>query len=530
MDYIEAFKNLKTNNKYSRKSPHKAILLLSIIEMYETNVLSNNMILYDDNLKQTFFKVWERTLKDEPLFHPEVYFPFWYMQSEEFWHIIPNRGCEDVLALMRDNNVKPSESKLIECVKYAELDDDLFFLMSLPSGRSSLKRVLLETYFDLSEKLIEKLAESPDNAIDYSASALSEYAKILSHENNPKTTICSDANSEIVKQFQKLDEDLQIVINIQYYSFLKSHRGERKLFKDVCPTVYDLIDIILNHPVKQVDLSPSFAFVYDNFLSDLKISLMSENNSMELVEKIEDALNLLRGNNQNVDDVTMVEESVKCPPDTTATVIKKVDDNVYIPDNISEQIISMGNRRGKPWTNEEEELITVLFKQGKDPIIIAELLKRSVISINMRLAKLGLIEYTYGQDADSYINTQTDTQRQLTSADFTIDNSRFRCSILNKYNERVFVSDGKLKYLNGNIYRLNLKDVCFTVKIMKFNGEVWMRGGKRIVAYPQSELYNVLDNAIDYAESVEDIKDAPSYKDCKLKVNGVWYNYNGDRC
>ena len=48
MDYIEAFKNLKTNNKYSRKSPHKAILLLTVIELYETNTVSENIIEYDD--------------------------------------------------------------------------------------------------------------------------------------------------------------------------------------------------------------------------------------------------------------------------------------------------------------------------------------------------------------------------------------------------------------------------------------------------------------------------------------------------
>ena len=54
MDYIEAFKNLKTNNKYSRKSPHKAVLLLTVIEMFENNSLTDNVICYDDILKNTF--------------------------------------------------------------------------------------------------------------------------------------------------------------------------------------------------------------------------------------------------------------------------------------------------------------------------------------------------------------------------------------------------------------------------------------------------------------------------------------------
>lgn len=141
MDYIEAVKNLKTNNKWGRKSPHKAVLMLTVIELYEKNILMENEIRYDETLKSTFLKIWNLVLPNEPLFHPEAYLPFWYLQSDNFWHIVPIRGKEDILSLMRDTNIKPSEAKLIDSVKYAELDEDLYFLMTLPSGRSSLKEL-----------------------------------------------------------------------------------------------------------------------------------------------------------------------------------------------------------------------------------------------------------------------------------------------------------------------------------------------------------------------------------------------------
>ncbi len=76
--------------------------------------------------------------------------------------------------------MKPSEAKLNDSVRCAELDEDLYFLMTLQSHRSSLKKVLLEIYTQLSEDEIDKLSESMDNAIDYSATALSEYKKIQS--------------------------------------------------------------------------------------------------------------------------------------------------------------------------------------------------------------------------------------------------------------------------------------------------------------------------------------------------------------
>ena len=75
MDYIEAVKNLKTNNKWGRKSPHKAVLMLTVIELYEKNILIDNEIRYDETLKSTFLKIWNLVLPDEPLFHPEAYLP-----------------------------------------------------------------------------------------------------------------------------------------------------------------------------------------------------------------------------------------------------------------------------------------------------------------------------------------------------------------------------------------------------------------------------------------------------------------------
>ena len=297
MDYIEAVKNLKTNNKWGRKSPHKAVLMLTVIELYEKNVLMDNEIRYDETLKSTFLKMWNMVLPNEPLFHPDAYLPFWYLQGDNFWHIVPIRGKEDILSLMRDTNIKPSEAKLVDSVKYAELDEDLYFLMTLPSGRSSLKKALLETYSTLTNKQIERLAESRDNAIDYSVTALSEYEKILSMNTTEKRMESTRVDDELVSQFQCLNEDVQLALNIVYFTFLKKHLNEREMFKEVCPTVYDLLDKIVNHPIKQGDIAPSFAFVYDNFLSDLKVALLSEDGSVELVDKIGEAIEILRGNN-----------------------------------------------------------------------------------------------------------------------------------------------------------------------------------------------------------------------------------------
>ena len=541
MDYIEAFKNLKTNNKWGRKSPHKAVLMLAVIELYEKNILTDNEIRYDDILKSTFLKTWNMVLPNEQLILPEAYLPFWYLQSDSFWHIVPVRGKEDILSLMRDTNIRPSEAKLNDSVKYAELDEDLYFLMTLPSGRSSLKRALLETYTTLTDKQIERMAESKDNAIDYSVSALSDYEKILSKNTYEEKMDSTKVDNELVSQFHCLNEDVQLAINIMYFTFLKKHRNEREMFKEVCPTVYDLFDKIVNYPIKQDEISPTFALVYDIFLSDLKVSLLSEEGSIEIVDKIGEAIEILRGNNSKEHERS--QPTFPADADKEYALDKFVDtsfddlkvEQVYLdergkviktsteiaPNNTTE------NRRGKAWTKDEENLIELYYHQGKDFITIASLLGRTEVAIKSRLAKLGLIEYTYGQENDVPTQTVQSADSQTDESDFVIENLSDRAIVLGQDGKPMFITDGKLKYLRNKLYRLNLKRECFTLKSMYLDGSEWKKGTKKIVAYPRSELYRMIIDKVDYVEDVEDIVDSPVFEDCKLKVRGIWYRYNG---
>lgn len=536
MDYIEAVKNLKTNNKWGRKSPHKAVLMLTVIELYEKNILMDNEIRYDETLKSTFLKMWNVVLPNEPLFHPDAYLPFWYLQSDNFWHIVPIRGKEDILSLMRDTNIKPSEAKLIDSVKYAELDEDLYFLMTLPSGRSSLKRALLETYSTLSNKQIERLAESQDNAIDNSVTALSEYEKILSKNTVEKKLESIRVDDGLINQFQCLNEDVQLTLNIVYFTFLKKHRNEREMFKEVCPTVYDLLDKIVNHPIKQGEIAPSFAFVYDNFLSDLKVALLSEDGSIELVDKIGEAIEILRGNSSQNQEENQPEDAPAEITDISFDDLKV--EHVYLDERgkvietatevAPEQDNGTESRRGKTWTEDEENLIRQYYQQGKDFITIASLIGRTEVAIKSRLAKLGLIDYTYGQENDVSTLATQGAKSQTEESDFVIENLSDRAVILNQDGKPMFITDGKLKYLRNKLYRLNLKRECFTLKGMSFNGSVWIKGTKKIVAYPQTELYQMIIDANDYCDEVEDILDSPVFEDCKLKYKGVWYTYNGN--
>ena len=79
--------------------------------------------------------------------------------------------------------------------------------------------------------------------------------------------------------------------------------------------------------------------------------------------------------------------------------------------------INLEDRKGKPWTSEEEELITLYYNQGKDFSFIAEKLYRTEIAIKARLAKLGLIEYKYEKES---MNTDSVDSSDDISSQFSV--------------------------------------------------------------------------------------------------------------
>lgn len=605
MDYIEAFRNLKTNNKYSRKSPHKAILLLTVIELIEKKIITTNEIKYDNQLKETFLQVWNRSLPNESLFIAEPYYPFWHMQKEEFWHIFPVRGKEYILDMIRDVNCKPTENKIENCVNYAELDSDLYFLMTMSYGRTMLKRALLETYTTLSDDMIERLSSSESLIENNSLQVIDDFSQSM---NEVKTNTQLESVSDTLKlAFAQLDEDVQITLYIEYYSFLKKNKYDRESLKEICPTVYDLYDRII-HPLKQETVNAQICFVYEDFLKDLRIHLMSEDGAIELIDQIQTAIDCLNeteetteqeplfqfdedlaqslptigraesldishqpdyiseetqdsiktGDERSVTELESFSSSEQCgkefstpeeeylltkdgsnPTDYYTNPQKEENDCIVANSESEEETPSIqkieqletqfngDNRKGKPWTENEEELITLLFNLGKDYETIASSVGRTVVAIKARLGSLGLIDYKYGDDNENDNPTpNTIIENGGRNEGYRIENTGSFCSILNKQGEKLFSDFGKLITIREKIYRLNLKKNYFTVKEVVNKDNKWQKSTKLIVAYSSSPLFSHLNyNFLD--KQIEDIEGQETMQSYKIKVNGSWYDCYG---
>ena len=114
MDYFDVFRNLKGNYRYSRKSPEKAVLLLAVINLFEQGKISDNEIRYNDDLKSEYLSVWNQFVSNDSKLYSDAYVAFWYLEGEKFWHTITKRKHSELIKLMRDEQIKPSETLFLD--------------------------------------------------------------------------------------------------------------------------------------------------------------------------------------------------------------------------------------------------------------------------------------------------------------------------------------------------------------------------------------------------------------------------------
>lgn len=143
-DYCNAFANLSVSVVNGKKLPHKAIMLLTIINLIEKGEISYNRIEPDNTFAHSFAQTWKEYYGDVRI--PSVWTPFWYMKSEPFWHFKAN-GDENQLKTVLSFAGHPTTNQMRHVIKYAYFDKALFQYIKDEECRRKLKGILLSTYF-----------------------------------------------------------------------------------------------------------------------------------------------------------------------------------------------------------------------------------------------------------------------------------------------------------------------------------------------------------------------------------------------
>ena len=160
----------------------------------------------------------------------------------------------------------------------------------------------------------------------------------------------------------------------------------------------------------------------------------------------------------------------------------------------------------KPWKEDDIDRLTIYFEHGMEIPSIAERLGKSLYAVQYQLSILGKIKMPLN---------------------VTVKNTDHGGIVINKSGKVIYTDEAPLKVFNDKIYRFNMKSMCMTVKdIKRVDGE-WVKGGKMLVAYPESELYPKLSSS-NFIDDIEDFVEGDKREENKIKVKGVWYDYYGD--
>ena len=85
--FLEIASNLNRNKFKGCFAPHKAVMIMAIMELVESGHISSNVIHLYKELKDKFKEVWQKVVPVGSPFKCEYRNPFTYMDSEPFWDL-----------------------------------------------------------------------------------------------------------------------------------------------------------------------------------------------------------------------------------------------------------------------------------------------------------------------------------------------------------------------------------------------------------------------------------------------------------
>lgn len=139
--YISCFEKLRRDRK-NGGAPHKPILLISLIQAFQQNLLTSKEIPILPELVGLFKSNWNKLVETN---HQCLFtLPFYHLSSEPFWQLIPNVGCE---LWVKSKSSMRSFSNLTTAIKFAQIDEELLKIAKNKEDSSVLIQFLLEKYF-----------------------------------------------------------------------------------------------------------------------------------------------------------------------------------------------------------------------------------------------------------------------------------------------------------------------------------------------------------------------------------------------
>ena len=138
LKYIGFFKHLNRSNRGGELAPHKLVLLMAVIKLYDNPRQQNKTVIQMSRTLSSYFDYfWDLYVKS-PVWINDISMPWTYMKSESFWHDCKNKD------------------------KSCWIEPELRDLLKIKENRSILHNVLKEQIPDSSHKVKPETQRNTD--------------------------------------------------------------------------------------------------------------------------------------------------------------------------------------------------------------------------------------------------------------------------------------------------------------------------------------------------------------------------------
>lgn len=183
-NYMDQLAAMRMNRQNGHVSPHKAIMMLAVVDLIASGDAEGNRIEYGPELLEHFRRYFDVVKTDADSCSPLN--PFWHLKTEPFWHHIIREGKQPVYEAM----ARPRGPNVMgDIVDAAFLDEDLFAGLQNSAVRREIREALICRYFPEKHDELTRLAEEEEGA--------GLYAQVLRRQ--IKKTDCVKEEPETVR-------------------------------------------------------------------------------------------------------------------------------------------------------------------------------------------------------------------------------------------------------------------------------------------------------------------------------------------
>jgi putative restriction endonuclease len=164
--WLERLYSLRRDKRGSHERPHKPVLLLSIADLLDRQVISENRVPLSDELVRTFRRYFELVRQKDD--QPTIQNPFFHLSGDGFWHLVSAPG-ETAIYKTGATSGAPSAAELRRRVAYGKFDDAFWLLLRDPASRHQLREALVARYFPERREQIAAAVATPVAPLEPSA-------------------------------------------------------------------------------------------------------------------------------------------------------------------------------------------------------------------------------------------------------------------------------------------------------------------------------------------------------------------------